>query len=395
MNEHSGGSGYFYNPDGAAEIDLGGNGGGYQELFIDGTHVCLGWNDTLDEIVGQMCTGATWQLWAGTGTTPDLIWNKWYDTNHHTFCPYGVNGYTQAVISAASVGATLGLECPLDSGGNVYDISQKWYLEMGGFAPVPSPSPSDPPAPPPPPPSTTAPDGVPSSDYQPGGITASLTGAQLLAQWDQTQTFNDACPTLTNCNPGSFALDGNGSVVLTTTGGKGNVAMLSSYKLEGGGGGPVGTTYTNGVFEAELYLPAAGSKVANWPAFWLSGLSCPPGVADPALASTLGCWPVGGEFDITEGLGGLMQSHYFWNVGGGNVSGVHGPSVAVTPGWHIFDGVWKPGSVSVYMDGALVWTYTSANVESDTPLEVNVDMAGSGGGVSSLGVAYFRSWELP
>lgn len=106
-------------------IYIGGNGNGYQELQA-GTGKCLGWNDSMGQIVAQTCTGATWQLWAGTGATDDLIWNDWFEANKPTYCPYG-SGYTQAVITGQNEGSNLGLWCP-QPGGNPYQGYQKWVL---------------------------------------------------------------------------------------------------------------------------------------------------------------------------------------------------------------------------------------------------------------------------
>lgn len=111
----------------ANAIYIGGNGGGYQEFTVANNGKCLGWNNSLAEIVPQNCTGASYQLWAGTGTAPDLIWNLWEETNYPHLCPIPA-GYTQQVISAPSGNADLRLECPLDNGFTVYDSSQKWDL---------------------------------------------------------------------------------------------------------------------------------------------------------------------------------------------------------------------------------------------------------------------------
>jgi hypothetical protein len=76
-------------------------------------------------LVTQACSGSPAQLWAGTGTSPDLIWNEYYDTTYHTRCPWG-SGYTQSVITADSAGGVVTLACPESTSG--YTANQKWAL---------------------------------------------------------------------------------------------------------------------------------------------------------------------------------------------------------------------------------------------------------------------------
>lgn len=91
------------------------------------TGYCGGWNQSQFRIVKQSCNGANYQYWAGTGTQPDLIWNWWYDTNHHTVCPYG-GGYTQSVITDDSTSGPAYLSCPQGAGGQSYLSKQKWDI---------------------------------------------------------------------------------------------------------------------------------------------------------------------------------------------------------------------------------------------------------------------------
>lgn len=111
-------------------------GGGYEVIYedlLDGSGLywstdgyCMGWNQSEYKIVLQTCNGASYQLWAGTGTSPDLIWNKWYDTNYHNECPIP-GGYTQSVITADSSGQDLFLACPEDHQEHQYTTNQKWF----------------------------------------------------------------------------------------------------------------------------------------------------------------------------------------------------------------------------------------------------------------------------
>lgn len=126
-------SGVYFNSeniDNFIHFYIGGNGNGYQEL-IDANGGCLGWNNSLAEIVNQSCTGATWQLWAGVILSDGfhLIWNKWYDTMFHQNCSVP-GGYTQSVISAFFAGypaGNLGLYCPQQSQ-TQYALDQQWDI---------------------------------------------------------------------------------------------------------------------------------------------------------------------------------------------------------------------------------------------------------------------------
>lgn len=230
-----------------------------------------------------------------------------------------------------------------------------------------------------------APDGVPSGHV--GALITNLTGAQVAAAFDPAQTMFDGPHT--NAVPPSA--DTAGDAVLTTNGATDDQAMLSSCPFTG-----TGADYLHGTFEARMNIPDNGSgQIANWPAFWLSGMNCRSDTPQPvATATEPGCWPQGGEFDIMEGLGGSQQAHYFYGDCAGSPCGSQASSpVPGLTGWHTFDAQWGPGYVAVYIDGTLEWSYTSANVESDVPLQVMFDMAGTGSGVqSTLLVQYLRVW---
>lgn len=152
-----------------------------------------------------------------------------------------------------------------------------------------------------------------------------------------------------------------------------------NLNLSNGSGGLVSTngkfSYTYGFAEARIYLPASGSQVANWPAFWTDGQS----------------WPTDGEQDIMEGLGGQACYHFHSNAGGpgscasGNYSG-----------WHTFGADWQPGSVTYYYDGQKVGTITQGITSSPMYLILE-NSGGSYGGPkvlpSTMKVDYVRVWQ--
>src|SRR5580765_3020812 len=113
-----------------------------------------------------------------------------------------------------------------------------------------------------------------------------------------------------------------------------------------------------GYFEAKVFLPGTGGQVANWPAFWTDGES----------------WPTNGEMDIMEGLGGKAAYH-FHSPSGGPGSAVNGDYT----GWHIFAGLWEPGSVTFYYDNVEVGKITTGITGAPQYLILNNGIGGYGG----------------
>jgi hypothetical protein len=177
------------------------------------------------------------------------------------------------------------------------------------------------------------------------------------------------------CTLNPVTTDQYGKAVLYTGGKAYEEASLSSANMQG-----VGLTQTYGIFEAAIYLSGNNGNIADFPAFWLSGVG--------------NTWPVGGEFDIFEGLSGNAQSHYHANLGGGNVSSVAGTAESLSvPGWHVFTGVWEQGYLAAYFDGVHVFDYYNTAVEGDAPLQVIVDNATeSAGSASTDYVGWFRDY---
>jgi hypothetical protein len=108
-----------------------------------------------------------------------------------------------------------------------------------------------------------------------------------------------------------------------------------------------GFEYTYGVLEARLYLPGQHGLIVNWPGVW----------------TTSQTWPVGGEDDIVEGLGGHACYH-FHNALPSTGGGPGGCDMVLKPGWHTFASDWQPGSVSYYYDGKLIGRLTKGITDS-------------------------------
>jgi beta-glucanase (GH16 family) len=133
--------------------------------------------------------------------------------------------------------------------------------------------------------------------------------------------------------------------------------------------------FTYGAFEARIYLPASGTGVANWPAFWTDGQS----------------WPTDGEMDVMEGLEGDACYHFHSPSGGpgGCASGNYS-------GWHTYGADWEPGSVTYYYDGKEVGQITTGITSAPQYLILNNGLNSSDAtpvAPSDMQVDYVRVWQ--
>lgn len=107
-------------------------------------------------------------------------------------------------------------------------------------------------------------------------------------------------------------------------------ALVSTNPSDGRG---PGFQYTYGVLQARVYLPADGTKLADWPAVWAAG--------QPGRTY--------GEDDVIEGLLGEACWHFHRFIG---ESGACDKSI--TPGWHTVASYWRKGAITFYYDGKKV-----------------------------------------
>lgn len=140
-----------------------------------------------------------------------------------------------------------------------------------------------------------------------------------------------------------------------------------------------GFQYRYGVFEAKVYVPGKGGRLANW----------------PAIATFGQVWPRDGEDDILEVVDGSACFH-FHSPAYAAAGHLGGCDATLTAGWHTFASDWQPGSVTYYYDGAEVGRITKGvtsapmyivivnTVSKKTPW---VDQA------DALRVAYVRVWQ--
>ncbi len=135
-------------------------------------------------------------------------------------------------------------------------------------------------------------------------------------------------------------------------------------------------TFTYGVVEARIYLPGTNGQIDDWPAFWADGT---------------GAWPMTGELDVMEGLGGSAAYHFHSPAGG--------PGASVSgnfTGWHTYAADWQPGVVTYYYDGKQVGQITTGITSSPMYLILNEAVGGAGSPIvtpATMRVDYVRVWH--
>ena len=180
-------------------------------------------------------------------------------------------------------------------------------------------------------------------------------------------------------SPANVSLPGDGTLHLKVTATASTCGSTRPYTgaavtTNPSDGRGSGFQYTYGVLEARVYVPAAGTQIANWPAVWTDGQK----------------WPTDGEDDVMEGLDGAACYHFH------DPSGGPGSCVSkIKPGWHTFASNWQPGSVTFYYDGADVGSITSGITGAPMYLVLdNTVKTGSGLTVpGTMQVSYVRVWQ--
>jgi hypothetical protein len=150
--------------------------------------------------------------------------------------------------------------------------------------------------------------------------------------------------------------------------------------------GPGGFTAANAYWESKILLPVGGK--AQWPAFWLRGENTSRGEIDIMEFG----------YQIPGQTNGSFQIHLHTWPGGASAGDYAVNSLTVTPGgWHIFGCLVQPGTVSIYLDGALVHRFTGLSSVFSLPMEVRLDFGfGPGfptsGDTGNMSVQYVRCW---
>jgi beta-glucanase (GH16 family) len=203
------------------------------------------------------------------------------------------------------------------------------------------------------------PDGVPAAEV--GSLELNDSAADI---WE---TFFHASLIGADCNTKGTVALGSADLELTTSGKFGNCAEITSK-----------VSYTYGIYEARIWVQAGpDGAIANWPAFWLDGSR----------------WPVDGEIDAFEGLGGYDSATFHY---GADNSVLSQQDKALKPGWNTVDVVWKPDMLAVYYNGQQFAAWDSPVITSQ-PMQILFDATTGVGGYttgqpSTMAVDYLRVW---
>jgi hypothetical protein len=196
--------------------------------------------------------------------------------------------------------------------------------------------------------------------------------------------------------PCGASLDQFGDASLPTSGQSQNETQLDSSN----GTETSGFTQLFGIFTTLMWVPGSNGHCKNFQAYWLAS----PDIRDDPL-QLAPTWPTGAEHDMVECLGGVLRPAYHPDNGNGTVGTFAGSSIALT-GWVFVTGVWEydtsinpqtglprnevyiadyyctpPNGTQVTCHHLLDHEFKSAN--DHTPLELIMDNAGSGSGVTN------------
>jgi len=152
--------------------------------------------------------------------------------------------------------------------------------------------------------------------------------------------------------------------------------------------------FTYGFIEARIWLPPGpGLTPQNWAAFWTDGND----------------WPVDGEIDVMETLGGgsstVWHYHYDSDTGSGVTSaqiGATASTLVADGGWHVFAADWEPELITFYYDGVAVGSVASSGLSggarvTSSPQYVILNLGLNGAYAvhvpATMEVDYVRHWQ--
>jgi beta-glucanase (GH16 family) len=341
-------------------------------------------------------TAYTVSGWAKVGTAGDsiCIGAKEYDgTSNQVSQCVTLTSYLQvaAAFTTGAANTSAKVFCYHSAGGNKVAYCDDFTLTATSQIPTATPTPNGP---------TPTPTATSASGPQPIGIPGSWTlkfadefnGASLnTADW-WPNWVNATSPTQITEPVNTTEDAAYDPAQVTLSGGNLNLALIASPVTIGSKTYPYRSgmiqtegnhscncpmhQFTFGAFEARINLPASGTAIANWPAWWTDGQN----------------WPADGEMDIMEGLSGAAcyNFHSRHSPPGGCPAGNF-------TGWHTYASNWQSGVVNYYYDGALVGTQNSGITSSPMYLILNYATGGCCAGPivapATMQVDYVRVWQ--
>lgn len=113
--------------------------------------------------------------------------------------------------------------------------------------------------------------------------------------------------------------------------------------------GKLKQAYGYGMFTVRAQIPCnARGRIEDWPAIWVTG--------------TTGPWPLHGEIDILEGLGGRAEWHYHYLNADGQAASVGAAVPGDWCGWHTFAAYRTATYLTIRYDGHTVGRVTPAEI---------------------------------
>ncbi len=201
---------------------------------------------------------------------------------------------------------------------------------------------------------------------------------------DQVLVANDALQIRLDTTEDPACLDKQGDVVGLVGG---IVSSRDAIQNPNHAGRLDGSFYV----EARILVPTADGELSNWPAFWTNGF---------------GPWPVTGEIDILEGLGGDAKLNYHYGCSnGGNcqLGARRHPAESGDGEWHTYGALRRlattssPAMITYFFDGSPVATvaddivtsphyiiFTHTSHQTENPIAPGTTML----------VDWVRSWSL-
>lgn len=137
-------------------------------------------------------------------------------------------------------------------------------------------------------------------------------------------------------------------------------------------------SFSRGFIQVRAWLPAnAQGKVADWPAIWTDSQN----------------WPVGGELDLVEGLGGSACWHFHTaSAAPGGCTLAHG---AYAGRWHTFGARWGSRTVVYYYDGHRIAVIRRGITKAPMYLVISLSASAKRAVMApaTLRIAYVRVWQ--
>lgn len=154
-----------------------------------------------------------------------------------------------------------------------------------------------------------------------------------------------------NPNPFSMADGGRLRITLQKVNGVWSSGLLSSVDSHG-----VGFSQQYGYFEMRAKFPAGR---VTWPAFWMLDVCSKQKVPGVACKH--------GEIDIIEytalGQNSYSSTLHDWSANKTVAVDVHKTKVSPSDGnWHTYGMLWKPDTMTFYMDGKSLWSAATPDV---------------------------------